>query len=455
MKTKLQIIGIALSGLLFASCSSSMYMSKSSVNTTDDIYYTPTKTSSVVVSTEPSNSLDLLSQDPSKIEFSQLEKKYSKVLASDSIQTDTLVNKIENTNPYQDILVDSYQESYERRLKGKCSASYGMSNLSIYYSDAYFYAKAYDPSFYNVVIVGDQVWVEPWYISNMFFERSNNFRFGFGISLWNDPDFYDYYNPWLLLDPHWYGYPYGYWNGYPYAYNGNNTYTFNNYYYGRRTDNNTNLTSIKRGTGISYESEIISARKRNELTANNGINRNFNTITRNNRTDITSRNGQTNNNQEVISRGTRNENLNTTRLRDAANTRNTNLTEPTRRNNNNTYQRPRSTNNDSYIRTGTRNQNVTNGSTNRDNNTRNTTTSRDNRNSTNTYNRPSRVDSSTDRGRSSNSNANTRESSSRGSTNDRSRTSSASSSGTSSSSSSTSSSSSQQSSSSGSGERRR
>ena len=36
------------------------------------------------------------------------------------------------------------------------------------YTDAYQYASAYDPAFYNIMVSGDQVWVEPKYITSMF-----------------------------------------------------------------------------------------------------------------------------------------------------------------------------------------------------------------------------------------------------------------------------------------------
>ena len=75
-----------------------------------------------------------------------------------------------NDNPYEDILSDSYQESYERRLRGMSSGSYKMPNS---YSDVITsgkiqYLSAYDPAFYNVMVMGDEVWVEPKYISSMF-----------------------------------------------------------------------------------------------------------------------------------------------------------------------------------------------------------------------------------------------------------------------------------------------
>ncbi|RPH33485.1 MAG: hypothetical protein EHM93_05085 [Bacteroidales bacterium] len=449
MKTKLQIAMIALIGLSITSCSSSMYMSKSSDTPTDDIYYTPSKTNSSSTVSDNNPTLKIQNQEPEKVNIAQLEEKYSKILASDSVSIDTLIYKAESDNPYERILSDSYQESYERRLRGMEDPRYGMNNFAIRFSDDYFYASAYDPAFYHIVVMGDQVWVEPNYISSMFSWPSNNFWLGFGIGFGWNSWYYNHYshyywnNSWVGYEPYWYGYPANY-----------STTINNNYYYGRRTGNSTNLTSLNRRTENSYENQIVSSRRRNGTTINAGLNRTDFRTRSANQTDLTTRNGQRNTNQEVIGRGNRNGNLNTTRLRDEATTRNINSTEATRRNNNNTYQRPRSTNTDGYIRAGTRNQN--NGTVSRDNTTRGTSTIRDNRTSTPTYNRPNRVDSSTERGRTTNSGSTNRESNYRDSgRNSSSNSNSATRSNSGTSSGSTSSSNTQQSSSSGSTERRR
>ena len=36
------------------------------------------------------------------------------------------------------------------------------------YGGSFTYATPYDPAFYNIIISGDQVWVEPKYITSMF-----------------------------------------------------------------------------------------------------------------------------------------------------------------------------------------------------------------------------------------------------------------------------------------------
>lgn len=74
------------------------------------------------------------------------------------------------TNDFSSVLADDYESAYARRLYGFESPTYRMpsSYYNLRYSDAYFYASAYDPAFYNVMVAGDQVWVEPKYVTSMF-----------------------------------------------------------------------------------------------------------------------------------------------------------------------------------------------------------------------------------------------------------------------------------------------
>lgn len=71
---------------------------------------------------------------------------------------------------YSSVLADSYESAYARRLRGFTSPTYSLpsSYYELRYGDAYNYVTAYDPAFYNVMVSGDQVWVEPKYISSMF-----------------------------------------------------------------------------------------------------------------------------------------------------------------------------------------------------------------------------------------------------------------------------------------------
>ena len=68
-----------------------------------------------------------------------------------------------DSNPYQSILADDYESAYARRLRGFESPTYRMpsSYINARYSSAFTYASAYDPAFYNVIVMGDEVWVGP------------------------------------------------------------------------------------------------------------------------------------------------------------------------------------------------------------------------------------------------------------------------------------------------------
>lgn len=112
----------------------------------------------------------------------------------------------EATPTYNSVLVTDYQTAYERRLYGFESSTYRLpaSYYSMAASEAIYYASAYDPAFYNVMVSGDQVWVEPRYITSMFGAwGATNVTFGlyaspwmYGWSSYADPFYYA-----------WWGYP--------------------------------------------------------------------------------------------------------------------------------------------------------------------------------------------------------------------------------------------------------
>lgn len=94
------------------------------------------------------------------------------------------------SDSYRSVLADDYESAYARRLRGFESSSYRMpsSYYNYRYGSAFHYVSAYDPAFYNVIVMGDQVWVEPKYITSMF-------------GSWGRPVTY--------LDPWYYGWNYG------------------------------------------------------------------------------------------------------------------------------------------------------------------------------------------------------------------------------------------------------
>ena len=73
-------------------------------------------------------------------------------------------------NNYTNFVADDYESAYARRLRGFNSITYRMpsSYFNLRYGSNYSLAVSYDPAFYNVMVSGDQVWVEPKYITSMF-----------------------------------------------------------------------------------------------------------------------------------------------------------------------------------------------------------------------------------------------------------------------------------------------
>ena len=111
-----------------------------------------------------------------------------------------------STNVYDSYLANDYESAYARRLLGFKSATYRMpsSYFNLRYGGDYMYVTAYDPAIYNVMVAGDQVWVEPKYISSMFgtWGATN------ATMLVHSPWYYGWnsvvYNPWYYSS---WGYP--------------------------------------------------------------------------------------------------------------------------------------------------------------------------------------------------------------------------------------------------------
>ena len=92
---------------------------------------------------------------------------------------------------YESMVSSGYEDSFERRLRGKQDINY--KTASSYYnainSDAVWYAKIYDPAFYNVVFSGNSVWIEPKYVTAMFGNWGASVVLG---TSWGNP----YWNHW-------------------------------------------------------------------------------------------------------------------------------------------------------------------------------------------------------------------------------------------------------------------
>lgn len=136
----------------------------------------------------------------------------NKIVAKQQVTDNGLIlieddNYYDGGNPYQNFVADNYESAYARRLLGFKSASYRMpsSYFNLRYGSNYTYATAYDPAFYNVMVSGDQVWVEPRYITSMFgtWGATN------ATALLYSPWYYGW-NGWHHYDPWYYS-----WHGYP------------------------------------------------------------------------------------------------------------------------------------------------------------------------------------------------------------------------------------------------
>ena len=123
---------------------------------------------------------------------------------------------------YQGVLADTYESAYARRLRGFSSPTYQMptSYFNLRYNGTYQSVSAYDPAVYNIIVMGDEVWVEPKYITSMFgtWGSPSIVSFGWSAGLYNDWYFSWGYNPYPWAYPG-FGWPYysynPYW-GYPY-----------------------------------------------------------------------------------------------------------------------------------------------------------------------------------------------------------------------------------------------
>lgn len=391
MKTRTCIPLLTLIALFMVSCTSSLQVSNTS-SWNDEIYGTSAKPQTTMLAANDA-SKDIPEKKVNS-DLSKLEQKYSDVLEinMDSIKNDTVLYKAEETNPYERVLSDSYEDSYERRLRGLKDPRYGVEDWSVYYSDDYRYAQSYDPNFYKIVIMGSQVWVEPLYIYNSFYWPNNSWTISWNWGYWGWYGSNHCWAPYSYLNDPWYHSPWyyssSYWNGWYDSQYYWNKYLTNNspYYYGRRSMDNTENTYTRRTSGINND-DIVTTRLHDGRTASttNAIESTRRTQTRVTPTyESTTRREGSSTDQTVTTRragGTRNDgNV----IRTERPTREIGITEPTRRTYNPTYERPRTTSGGEYTRRTDRSSNNENSITRQPSTTNRTST-------TPTYNRPSRV----------------------------------------------------------------
>ena len=215
MKRSLILLPIAVMALLLSGCTAMMNMSSYG---TSDLYRT-------------NNRADVATQLRAEAEAERLEAEARQAQwearlaeANASAAEAEYYAAISGQPSYTNIVADDYDSAYARRLYGFQSPTYNMpsSYYDLVSSSSIYYVTAYDPSYYNVMVSGNQVWVEPKYITSMFGSwGATNVTFGIYASPWN-------YGWSYRVDPFYYsmwGYPRYSW------YDWNWNICYNPYYY--------------------------------------------------------------------------------------------------------------------------------------------------------------------------------------------------------------------------------
>ena len=192
MKRSLLILPIAMMAIMLSGCTAMM----NSAYYGSDLYRT-------------NNRAEVAAQLKAEAEAERLEAEARQAqwearLAeanAEAAEAEYYASLSENPN-YVNIVADDFESAYARRLYGFQSPNYRMpsSYYDMYSTGAAYYASAYDPAYYNVMVSGNQVWVEPKYITSMFGSwGATNVTFGLYSSPWNygwsfhiDPFYYSW-----------------------------------------------------------------------------------------------------------------------------------------------------------------------------------------------------------------------------------------------------------------------
>ncbi|MDE5636575.1 MAG: hypothetical protein K2I43_00920, partial [Alistipes sp.] len=156
MKTMKLAFGLLLAALLPAGCSSTYYASGGGYS--DDMYATHDKAAIAKRQKEQAD-LRKAEAEARRAEWEARLAEAKAAAAEDSYYSSQA-----------GVVADTYESAYARRLYGFNSPSYNMpsSYYNLRYSPVYNTVTSYDPAFYNIMVMGDQVWVEPKYITSMF-----------------------------------------------------------------------------------------------------------------------------------------------------------------------------------------------------------------------------------------------------------------------------------------------
>ena len=216
MKKMSKLMVMSLVALFAMSCTSAFY-SAASGSAYDDLYVSHDRTA-IAQRQQAEAEARRAEAEARRAEAEALQAQYEAEIArltsassnvrpqTQSVDADGLVIVDDNrasVNSYRSFVADDYESAYARRLQGFKSMSYRMpsSYFSLRYGGAYTYVTAYDPAFYNVMVSGDQIWVEPRYITSMFgtWGATNAtamlyspWYYGWGGSLHYDPWYYSW-----------------------------------------------------------------------------------------------------------------------------------------------------------------------------------------------------------------------------------------------------------------------
>lgn len=186
------LLGALILSAGLAGCSSSHYASAGYAN--DDLYALHDKTA-IARKQQAAAEARRAEAEARRAEWE------AKIAEAQALAAENGYYEGSSSNPYNDILADTYESAYARRLRGFESPSYRMpsSYYNFRYGSSFTYATAYDPAFYNIIISGDEVWVEPKYITSMF-------------GTWGGAPYGGWYFGWNY-SPSWWGYPSYAWGG--------------------------------------------------------------------------------------------------------------------------------------------------------------------------------------------------------------------------------------------------
>ena len=202
MKRSLMILPIVAMALALSGCTA---MFNSSSYGTNDLYRTNNR-AEVAAQLKAEAEAERLEAEARRAQWeARTAQAYAAAAEAEYYAT------INDEPSYTNIVADDYQSAYARRLYGFQSPTYKMpsSYYDLVSSSSIYYVTAFDPAYYNVMVSGDQVWVEPKYITSMFGSwGATNVTFGLYASPWTygwsyhvDPF---YYSTWGYPHYSWY-----------------------------------------------------------------------------------------------------------------------------------------------------------------------------------------------------------------------------------------------------------